>query len=170
MSNKIYLSFSVIFMLFFLVSCGKNHQKKHVVQQIEQIKKSIAPMKKPPMKNEFVAHKYDANEAIKLRSPFETSQPIVSANEVKSNNPLLLYPLSMLKFVGTLSKENTTKAYILTPDNKILTTSLGEVIGTQRAKVIKINNRQMELLLQTIEPGKPMKQQIITLDIKGGST
>lgn len=168
MRNKIYLLTSILVISLSLFSCGRNNVKIQVENEIKQIKKSFLTPTVKQTNNEFVLKKYEANEAIKLRSPFETSQ-IAPPNQAKANKPLLLYPLNMLRFVGILTKNNKIEAYILIPDNRIFTTFLDDIIGSEGAKVIKIDKHEMQVLVQIREPGKPIKQEVITLGIKGES-
>lgn len=168
MPNKINLlsTIFIIMTILVVISCGRDYNQSQVMREINKMKKSIVPPKTDTNASVFVLQKYEADEAIKLKSPFESNQSMT--NTVKSNKPLLNFPLDALRFVGTLSKDNKIQAYVLTPDNKIFMTSVGDIIGSQHAKVVQIDNQQIRILLQEIEPGKPMKQQIITLEIKGG--
>lgn len=80
-------------------------------------------------------------------------------------NPLLRYPIRSLQFVGTIVKNKHISAYIMTPDNKVYSVNLGDVIGDSYGKITKINNDHIEILEQTNKLGKPT-ERIVTLLLK----
>ena len=77
---------------------------------------SIAPL---------TSTKYQAET---LRSPF-TTEEVTTKNKAIASNPLQSYPLSMLRFVGTLFYGTHVSAIMMTPDNKVYQVKQNDIVG-----------------------------------------
>jgi len=81
-------------------------------------------------------------------------------------NPLQAYPLKVLRFVGTLTRNNHISAYIMTPDNMVYQANSGDTIGDNDNKIVKINVDHIELSEKYIETGKKPVTRIVTMQLK----
>lgn len=100
-----------------------------------------------------------------LRAPFDNSEMI--SKKVIHTNPLLNYPLAMLKFLGTMEQGNKLFGYILAPDNKMYQVKTGDLIGDQEGKIIDIDQKHIKVLERNPDDGN--KKIIETLMLKDES-
>lgn len=147
-----------------LSACSEERHISQLQAYIASLKEQAAKQKaqatqslKPPVS---VVYQADA-----LRIPFENAQVI--ARKDKSANPLLIYPVNMLRFVGTIFKENKTFAFVITPDDKVLPVTVGDVIGEEKGKITQIYPGRIEVEVQSSSAGKLPTQHIVVLQLKG---
>lgn len=100
------------------------------------------------------------------RSPF--SAVAIGNTEAIAANPLLAYPLTVLRFVGTLTQGSMTFAFIMTPDNMVYQVKEGDVIGDHQGKVVSILPNRLNVMEQESEKGTTVMQRIVTLELKEG--
>lgn len=92
------------------------------------------------------------------RSPFSMRAPLRNA----SISPLLVYPVSMLKFVGTMTENDYNFAYVIAPDNKLYQVKIGDKIG-DNGVVSRVYPDHMDVLEKSNESGA---QRVVTLQLK----
>lgn len=156
-------------MLFFLViitgmlsACGQGEYKdlqnyvddlkKHT--KYEHVNKSLAEL---PHLLQVIYHE-------SIRSPFEVAALI--SRQTKSTNPLNVYDLNTLRFVGTIAQGKKIWAVILAPDNKDYQVTIGDTIGNNYGKITHITSDKLELIETFSENGKPPTQRAVTLNLK----
>ncbi len=100
------------------------------------------------------------------RSPFTASDEMFLKNGNVSN-PLQAYPLNMLRFVGTVSANGTTYAYIIAPDSKLYQVKVGDELGDHGGHVANISDSEVNVTEQQTDNGKSPGQQTVTLQLKG---
>jgi Tfp pilus assembly protein PilP len=99
------------------------------------------------------------------RTPFE-DVTIAQGSAISGRNPVIMYALNLLRFLGTVSQDNQIWAYIMTPDNKIYQVTIGNAIGDHNGKIAKISQNELQVIEQTSEEGKQTGQRIVTLQVK----
>lgn len=104
-------------------------------------------------------------QADNLRSPFqEPALPTAPVGSISS--PLQAYPLTTLRFAGTVTQANNISiAYILTPDNMIYQVKEGDTIGDHHGKVTRIQSDRLMITEQDSE-NKNQAKRVITLQLK----
>lgn len=155
----------MLFVASLLLSCSNSDEAIKTHNNVMKLKVNLTKnMTKTTLFN-FPQPVSVTYQASKLRSPFEKTQLLETA---KNNNtrPLTHYPISMLKLVGTLSKDNKQFAYLLTPENKVYPIEIGESIGDHGGKVINIYPDHVDILEQEIDSNKSIKQHTIVLRLK----
>ena len=100
-----------------------------------------------------------------LRSPFENST-LAGQGKPASNNPLQLYPITMLRFVGVIEQDKIDYGFILTPDNKVYPVKQGDLIGDHYGKVVSITQQKINVMEENASNGGSPIQRIITLQLK----
>lgn len=126
-------------------------------------------------KNSAVSNKKTANVLPQLkavtyqkdssRTPFEDA--VVSRSQTTVNrNPLNMYPLNLLRFLGTVTEGGLALAYIMTPDSKVYQVKIGDSVGDQGGKIVEINTTRLEVVEQPMEEGKQGVKRIVTLQLK----
>ncbi|MHB1948167.1 MAG: pilus assembly protein PilP [Gammaproteobacteria bacterium] len=95
------------------------------------------------------------------RSPFNKEAPL---NQALS--PLLMYPISMLKFMGTMSTSGKNFAYVIAPDNKLYQVKIGDRIGDHGGVVSQISTDHMDITEENTEENSNGAQRIVTLQLK----
>lgn len=149
-----------------LTACDRKesfHDLHQFLQKVDQDATSSQKSVKVNLSPEPVAMTYvkTAN-----RSPFAEMSSLSYKESDTSLNPITRYPLNLLRFVGVISQNSQLQAYILTPDEKMFPVSVGDKIGDEDGKVVKIDPDKMEIVEQFSESGKPATQRIVTLQLK----
>lgn len=107
-------------------------------------------------------------EATSKRSPFEVMEASRTKGRVASN-PLQAYPLDVLRFVGTVTQNGGTIAFISAPDNKIYQIKAGDIIGDRDSEVTQIDSDRISLIEQYSENGSTPMKRVVTLQLKEAS-
>lgn len=150
---------------FFLVACGEEGSYKDLKDHIAKLDQDAASKKKSVSMNVTPKIKVVTYNKQGSRSPFEESGSAAHASNPNAN-PLNLYPVSELRFVGVVSHDEQTWAYLMTPDNKIYEAKIGDMIGDHSGKIVKISPNGLEVIEQTSEDGKSSSQRLVTLQLK----
>jgi Tfp pilus assembly protein PilP len=88
-------------------------------------------------------------------------------NAKNLSNPLQSYPVSELQFVGILTQNNQQfSAYIMTPDSMIYLVKVGDVIGEEYGKIIKIDSDHIELVEKVAVGNQPNQERIVTMELR----
>lgn len=120
-------------------------------------KNETSPIPKPPIPISY--------QASGLRTPFELTEAM-AGDKSSDMHPLQAYSLAMLRFVGTVSEDDTTSAYILTPDNKVYPVKNGDIIGNHHGNIISIHPDHIEVMEKDIDDAKRPVQRLVTLQLK----
>lgn len=80
-------------------------------------------------------------------------------------NPLQAYPIRNLQFVGVLTQGSQTSAYVMTPDSMIYLVKVGDIIGEEYGKIVKINSDRIEVA-ETAMKGNHSSEQMIVMQLK----
>ena len=155
---------------FLLLACDRGKPHKDLQEYIDKLKhetvkdesgNAVKITKQLPP----VSAKYESNAH---RSPFAV-QEAAPVKGGSSSNPLQSYPLDMLRFVGTVTQDGKTKAFISAPDNKIYQIKEGDAIGDHDSKVITIESDRISLMEQYIDEGNTEMKRVVTLQLKEAS-
>lgn len=157
------LSFA-IFLILILSSCRDSNQFSDLSEYINQIKQGEANkadnsvLITPP-----IPHTYQADN---LRAPFQSAnQQIKSKGTIVA--PLEVYPLSVLRFVGTVSQNHKISfAYIVSPDNMTYQVKNGDIIGDRKGKIVSINADSINVMEQDIDDKGHPAMRIVTMQLK----
>lgn len=166
----------IMLIVFTLTGCDRNHSFKDLQTYVDQLRETAAPresddpdMRKPRAEPESVKV-----ESGSRRSPFAIVETLSAdkknkRGEVMADNPLLTYPLDVLRFVGTVTRKGETVAIISTPDNKIYQVKSGDVIGDRDSTIVSIDSDRINLEEQYSENGGQPMKRVITLQLKESS-
>lgn len=106
--------------------------------------------------------------ADKFRDPFKDNSETVGSKQANYLSELMNYPISMLKFVGTLSIDGSLAAFILAPDNKIYQVKEGEMVGDRKGQVLHIYSDRIEIIEKDPDSGNATTQRLVTMQLKEG--
>lgn len=161
--NKTKFLFIMLIIICFLIACSNSEQMKKLNAYIGKLKQTVISNKeKQPI--EIPLPKPATYQATATREPF--AEKNASDDAKNAAEPLQAFPLSMLRFVGTLTENNHISAIILTPDNKIYPVMVGDNIGDHHGKIIKIELDRLEVMELESEEGNRATQKIVTLQLK----
>lgn len=153
-----------------LTSCDGDKKFKDLHEYIEKLKQpkiaakdTVAQTKKIRFP---VAAKYESSGR---RSPFTVIESTTTGKGVVSSNPLQAYPLDMLRFVGTVTQDDTTIAFVTAPDNKIYQVKVGDELGDRQSQVVSINSDNISLTEEVSENGSAPMKRVVTLQLKEAS-
>lgn len=89
------------------------------------------------------------------------------ANPKNLANPVLMYPLKSLQFIGTLTKDNRIYAYVMTPDGSVYLLKVGDFIGNKSGKIMKIDSNHVEINEGSESSDeKKSSEQIVVMELK----
>lgn len=147
----------------FLTSCEQNRfsDLKKYIETTRQEK--IAHFKK----DIFVSIKaHPANYQVSARTPFGAKGGL-TPNKMNVNiNPLQAYPLSMLRFVGTVTIGKITTGYVKSPDNMVYQVKVGDLLGDNHGQVKNIYSDRIDVLEKQKQANNTEKEQVVTLQLK----
>lgn len=163
------LGFIAVFLIsiFMLISCDGSKPFQDLSDYIanlkggdkakEDTKQPAMPSVKPPVNTKY--------ESKSRRSPFEVREITNTKNRI-AVNPLQAYPLDMLRFVGTVTQDGKTIAFISAPDSRVYQIKVGDIVGDRSAKVVSIDSDRISLVEQTSELGQQGMKRVVTLKLK----
>jgi Tfp pilus assembly protein PilP len=164
--------FIIVFMvsIFLLFACDQGKPFKDLHAYIDKlkltdVKQEDLALAKPINQPQPTSVQYQAEAR---RSPFE----VLEAAPVKggtTNNPLHSYPLDMLRFVGTVTQNGSTIAFVSAPDNKIYQVQVGDVLGDRSSQVVTIDADTISMTEQYSENGSVPMKRVVTLQLKENS-
>jgi len=162
MDNKFDLIAGYLIILSILSMSGCSHKDnlQDLHDYINQLKQSQSKPK-TLSKQDIANIKFPAAttyQASTLRDPFLATN---SAAALKGVGPLQSVPLSMLRFVGTMTESGVTTGYILTPDNMVYEVKLGDKIGEHYGKIIEITPTEIKIIEQEFDNGQPNDHTVI---------
>jgi Tfp pilus assembly protein PilP len=158
--NKTYLS---LFFILLLSACSSDSRELNTyIAKLKQStkaekQKALTPVKIP---------KPATYQASNLRTPFELTESMAVDKNAGAKNPLQAHPITMLRFVGTLSENNTTAAYVMTPDNKVYQIKNNDIIGNHHGTIVGIYPDRIEIMEKETDDAKHPTQRLVTLQLK----
>lgn len=161
--NRTFITFLVLLSALLLFACSQEGHFKKLNSYITDLKQTVSKNKKKNGNDELKTPAPIIYKADSLRTPFETAEALKNSN---SGNPLQVYSLNMLKFIGTLTQDNVTMAYVMAPDNKLYTVKVGDMIGDHHGKVLNITSDKLEVMETESEAGSPETRRIVALQLK----
>jgi Tfp pilus assembly protein PilP len=159
MTKKAFLVVYMLACVFFLPGCREQSRQQEIEAYVARLK-------------------LDAEEKVKVEANpvWQLPKPVIyqagngpadkNPDAANSSNPLLLYPIKSLQFVGTLTQNNMISAYIMTPDNMIYLVKVGDVIGDNYAKIVKIDSDHIEISEADDRTGNQSGTKIVTMELK----
>lgn len=157
--------FMTVVTAMLLTACERHGAVTDLQEYVQKIKRDEAKKKRVSLIEELKPPIPATFKADNKRSPFSLTE--IPADRTVAANPLLGYPLNVLKFVGTLSQGDKTFAFIMTPDNMVYQVKEGDMIGDHHGKVVDIKPNRLNVMEQETENGTAM-QRIVTLELKEG--
>lgn len=153
--QSVWFLLTILASCLLLFACDKNEHYQKLQNDIDQLKHSVAKNK---IKNNQVSIQFPEPAIYKgdtLRAPFEDAQGF--GGKGIQINPLLTYPLIMLRLLGTVTQDDVCFAYILAPDNKTYQVKIGNNIGDHNGKISHIYPDRIEIMEQDSEDGSVSK-------------
>ena len=149
------LKCSAIILSLFLTACSGNEEVTDLQNYIAGLKKHVLP----PSKNNLHFQTPVSFDALTVHSPFPQTS---LANTLLLNKPPIeRYPLDALHLLGIIHEG--AKAYIVleAPDKKTYTLGVGDLVGSQQAKITQISTYSVTL----VEPGDATDPKAKTLQL-----
>lgn len=153
------LLFFILSNVFLLSGCGDKSREQEIQQYITQLKLNAAQSQVVNNATAWVLPKpvkYTAGD-----SPASNQL----AN-LKASTPLQTYSLKQLQFVGTLTQNNITSAYILAPDGMIYLAKTGDVIGDSYGKIVKIDSDHLEISEKYTSSNNQAAERTVIMELK----
>lgn len=100
-----------------------------------------------------------------IRTPFMSSANI-QVGKGGASNPLLTYPITMLRFVGTVTQNKQTYAFVATPEGLVYQVKQGDVLGDHGGKIESIGPDRIKLTEIVTEKGKAATSKVVTLELR----
>ena len=146
-----------------LAGCEQSSDKATIDLQsyVEKLKQNYIPIIKPHPKTSIQDLPAVTYQASNLREPFSSPSNELSGDQ--PSKPLQSYPLSSLRFVGTLSKNQIIYAYVMTPDDMIYQIKEGDIIGDHDGRVTHIYHDRINILEQDKDNTEEITQRIVTI-------
>lgn len=165
MQIKPNLKLGFLLVLLLLSSCSQENHLRKLQTYIQQLKINTSKHSKhtPPA---LAFPKPTIYQAAAMRSPFEVSQSLTNGKDSTASNPLLIYPISMLKFIGTELENNKNIAFVVAPDNKIYSVRTGDNIGNHEGKVLEINSDHVDIQELDTDSDKLGAKHVVSLKLR----
>lgn len=165
MTMKPYIHFILVaFSCGILLSaCSDDRQLNDLKNYVAQLKQKVTHIQKKELTAEFKLPQPISYRSASAAAWVSTSPPQGNGG----GNPLQAYPLKLLQFVGTVTQNNRTWAYLMTPDKMIYQVKEGDIIGDSYGKIIKIDSEHIEVVQKKSATGSEAnQQQVVTLQLK----
>ena len=163
--HQLFQSIMLVSIALFLFGC-EDSQVKDLRARVESMKKTEHPDIQPKTETELTIPVSASYHPDAVRAPFLQSGTLTRGKDGALANPLLTYPLTMLRFVGTVSQGKTTYAFVATPDNLIYQIKQGDAIGDHEGRVVSVTADRLNIVEQTNEGGKSAEQRIVALQLR----
>jgi Tfp pilus assembly protein PilP len=145
-----------------LMACEKNDRLSQLKQQVASIRQKAEQNVKP------LSVAYQLPAPIKYQGELLSDMSSSTVKpKVGSLHPLTDYPTSTFQFVGVIMKNKQAKGYVLGLDNIIYEVKIGDVLGSQKGKIIKITADHLEVKETYQTLGNFSKERIVMLRTKG---
>jgi type IV pilus assembly protein PilP len=158
-----YLPCLLLLILFSLSACDRKGSFHDLRDYVAQLDKSAALNQKQKKLTAMTSVLPVTYQKQLKRMPFENKAATSGGEKTTINNPTNLYPLNALKFVGTVSQNNHTWAYIMTPDHKLYQLTINDTLGDHSGRIIKITTNEIEVVEPPTENNGV--QRIVTLQL-----
>jgi type IV pilus assembly protein PilP len=127
---------------------GTSDLQQWVKDERKRVKPRVEPLPEIKTHESFV---YTADTMTDPFAPFNLKPQAASNNGPRPDRnrrrePLEEYPLDSLKMVGTLSRANQSWAVIMSPDGAVHRAKVGDHMGQNFGRVIKITENKVELV------------------------
>lgn len=156
--------FILMSLIFCLIGCNRDAHFEDLQQYVQRIKQAANDQQKKVAIAPLTFPKPVRYQGTGKRIPF-TGHEIA---QFKPNvaNPLQAYAVTMLRFVGTVTKGDSIYAYIVTPNNTVFEVKQGDSIGDRNGRIIEILPDRINIREGASSPGKPTMQSIVTLELR----
>lgn len=155
----------VVFSVLVITACGRQESFKDLRQYIASLGKNNATNKNKSDNltiPRFIPAIYKKESS---RTPFEEMM-MAHGQAASSPNPVRMYPLNLLRFVGTMEQNNHIWAYVMTPDNKLYQLTKGDIVGDHNGTIVKITANEIEVVEPVVGDGKQGAQRIVTMQLR----
>lgn len=153
----------LVLVVFALAGCSERLDKNKVELKLAELKGlpkgKLEKLPAPPKK---IALEYNLGDK---RDPFSPNRTITApAEEAGPLSPLEEWDIAQLSFRGVMQKGKQVQALIITPNNQLLTATLGSKIGKNSGEIIYLDSQSLTLK-EYIPQGNQLFEQERTLYI-----
>lgn len=149
----------VILAILLLSSCNTSRNQRSLENELKQIKISAASEQK---QSRQIRYQLPAP----MTYPPNSNIGSYASKILNSSNPLENYPLRSLRFTGTLTDNGQIAAYILTPDDMIYQVKVGDTVGNEAGKVLKITPDELDIAVKLVSSNQSVTEKIVSLQLK----
>jgi type IV pilus assembly protein PilP len=136
---------------FLIASCSRSNQD--LIRYIKEIKqRKTGDIMPSPTYPSLASFKFP--DKGKRRSPFIPTK-------LRPKEPLEVFPLDSLKFVGVLKQGDKVWALIKKPNKEITWVKVGNYMGPNQGRILSIRDDLMQLIETTKSLGKWKRHKII---------
>ena len=130
-------------------SSGMSDLENYVTEVKGRKTRQIEPI---PQVKQYEAFTYKAEDR---RDPFVRAEPPRDANApnsllrpdlTRNREPLEEFPLDGLRMLGIINKDKTNYALVKAPDNVVHRVTLGNHMGQNYGKIVKVTETQVDLV------------------------
>lgn len=146
----------IYFLSLFLIACSSGNED--LVKYIDKVKyRKIQEPEPLPLFAPLPSFEFIDNG--NRRSPFKPSSQkntidVNAPDEHRAKQPLEVYPLDALKFVGILQQDIEIWALIQLPNMEVTPVRIGDYMGENYGRIVSIKNESIELIELTQSSGK----------------
>lgn len=138
----------------FLSGCGSNQEERELRGYINQLKTQAAIKE---VKSKTVV--WQLPKAVTY-GPDKSQTDSRTMATKGTSNPLQVYPVTSLQFVGILTENNQISAYVMTPDNMLYLVKVGDIIGEEYGKIVKIDSDHIEISEKVMNGNQPAERKV----------
>jgi type IV pilus assembly protein PilP len=162
----------LIVLSILMIGCNGDDRFKDLTEYLDKVQQQEQNMRKKNKMEEIKPPSTVTYEADQLREPFSGNELLADGKAkrvVNSANPLLAYPINVLRLVGTVSHGTERIAYIMDPSNMVYHIKIGDFIGEHNGRVISIMPDRISVMEEFSEDGKAVSQHVSVIKLQGGS-
>ena len=169
-TNKIFVyavfALVVLFVLIIIIKPGNN------IDDLQAYVKALPSQPRDYSADAELKHidlppslRYNGND---LSSPFAKATKVKRSDKSSTNqtNSIESYPLSTLKFVGTIQKDGQAFAFLQAPGGLIYQVAVGDHISEKHLQVVNITEDKIVIAEQEMIAGKLVTKRLKSLDLK----
>jgi len=153
----------VVILSTLMAGCsGESNQqdlKNHVANQKAKVQEN--KLNKPKIE---LTRMNKVSYSAKYKSPFDVTAKIVKNN--KSIDPLTIYSLNELDFVGTIKEGAERSGVVVTPKGMSYKVKIGDEIGDHFGKIISINKKFLKIKVSYTQASGNTIEKTVKLQLK----
>lgn len=152
-----------LLLAFALSSCSDEKGMQNLKQDLANKKNAVVQnLKKKPSDEMLRLVPVTYREG--SRTPFQVTAAILNAKN--AIQPLNMFSIDTLRFVGTVSQGHKKWAIIITPDNLTYKVKQGDTLGDHYGKITSIEANEIKIMESFTGNEKSVTQRVVTLQLK----